>query len=127
MTTTKEPTETKDLQPHALSDGTDATETTHATKATSLLANKSALWGIVGLLLLALYVVVLARNDIDAGMGNGSLPRVPGGWKSLGALIVLAAVGVAVAAARPRRDWLERTQAWALAHWSLLAISGIAA
>lgn len=33
---------------------------------------------VVGLLLFALYVAMLARNDLDAAMGRGSLPRLPG-------------------------------------------------
>src|SRR3954452_25326608 len=50
---------------------------------------------LVGLLLLALYVVSLARYSIDAAMGSGSLPRLPGGWKPIGALLVLLLVAVA--------------------------------
>lgn len=123
MATTREPTETEETQVRAQSDGVEETPRQEAAKG--FLANKGALWGMVGLLLLALYLVVLARNDIDAGMGDGSLPKVPGGWKSLGALIVIAAAVVAAAAARPRREWLERARLWALAHQSLLAIGGI--
>ncbi|HEY0068899.1 MAG TPA: phospholipid carrier-dependent glycosyltransferase, partial [Chloroflexia bacterium] len=83
---------------------------------------------LTGLLLFTLYLTLLARNDIDSGMGSGALPAIPGGWKSLAALQVLALLfvvaarvrGVAQARSIPARLW-----AWAMEHRLPLAVGGL--
>ncbi|HEX9990911.1 MAG TPA: phospholipid carrier-dependent glycosyltransferase [Chloroflexia bacterium] len=80
---------------------------------------------VVGLLLLAMYVTFLARNDIDDMMGRGALPAIPGGWRSIAAVLGLAVFAVVVA-----RAWQDgwrgtRLRAWAISHPATLALGGI--
>lgn len=76
----------------------------------------------MGLLLLALYVVLLARNDIDALMGGGGLPALPGGWKALAGGLALAIVVLLGARVWPLRVHVAAPRA-STANLSLLAIS----
>ena len=80
---------------------------------------------VLGLLVLGLYLVILTRNDIDARMGSGALPGVPGGWKSLAAGLVLLLIAVATAGYRDRLWRLEQVRDWALTHKAGLAVGGI--
>ncbi len=83
---------------------------------------------LIGLLLFALYVTVLARNDIDSLMGSGALPTIPGGWKSLAALQALALL--AITAARMRKATqlspiIPRAIIWTRSHQVALAVAGL--
>jgi 4-amino-4-deoxy-L-arabinose transferase-like glycosyltransferase len=81
----------------------------------------------IGLLLLALYLTVLARNDLDAAMGRGDLPALPGGWKAVAAILGLAVAAVAAVGAR-QAGWrwsAAGVRRWALAHAPLLFISAV--
>jgi 4-amino-4-deoxy-L-arabinose transferase-like glycosyltransferase len=81
----------------------------------------------VGVLLLALYLTVLARNDLDAAMGRGDLPALPGGWKAVAAILGLAVLAVAAVGAR-QAGWRwsgAGVRRWALAHAAPLFLGAI--
>ena len=85
----------------------------------------------IGLLLLALYLTVLARNDLDAAMGRGDLPALPGGWKSIAVVLGLAVAAVGAVGVR-QAGWrwsAAGVRRWALAHAAplLLAVVTLAA
>src|SRR4051812_18986720 len=76
------------------------------------------LGALAGALLLGLYLVVLARPDLD---------KLPGKWYGPAAVLGLALAGVAAAGAR-RAGWdAGRVRGWLAAHPALLLISGITA
>lgn len=94
-------------------------------------AREPGAWGqrwvgpVVGLLLLSLYVAMLARNDLDAAMGRGSLPRLPGGSKSIIAVLALAAASLLGARVWQASRRGESVRVWVLHHPTLLAAAGV--
>ncbi|HEX8231612.1 MAG TPA: phospholipid carrier-dependent glycosyltransferase [Chloroflexia bacterium] len=83
---------------------------------------------LTGLLLFALYVTILARNDIDSLMGSGALPAIPGGWKSLAALQALALLATTTARVRKATQLssiVPRATIWARSHKVALAVAGL--
>src|SRR4051812_14917223 len=78
-----------------------------------------------GALALALYVTLLARNDIDAALGQGQWPALPGGWKAL-ALILALGLAAVIAAGAWQAGWRGAAlRRWAGAHPAALALGGI--
>src|SRR5947209_1578517 len=80
---------------------------------------------LAGALALALYFVLLARNEIDGLMGRGGLPALPGGWKGIAAGLGLTLAAVLVAQARQRGWRLSQVWTWALTHPATVLIGGV--
>ena len=80
---------------------------------------------LAGALALALYLTLLTRNDIDAWMGRGAIPALPGGWKTIAAALVVALAAVAAATAWQGGSSLTAVRRWVAAHPALILISGV--